>query len=199
MKLTEDQQLQTLALVLEAGWITDWTLAVDGGANIGRWTAEMAGRFGFVHAFEPSPVAAAELKQNVTALTNVAVHEMALLDRCCRVEMRNPQKKPTHRSSFVSPDESGSIWSTTLDAMNLPACGLLKLDIEGAEHDALLGGLDLINRCRPVLIIEFDDHAAGNGFRHDSNDILGLLDSLGYRLALKRGPDRVFVSELRSS
>src|SRR5690242_1344764 len=34
--------------------VTDWSVAIDGGAYVGDWSAVMARRFAAVHAFEPA-------------------------------------------------------------------------------------------------------------------------------------------------
>ncbi len=67
--------------------------------------------------------------------------------------MRLERVKPdTHRGVWCVP--GGDIPSVTIDSLKLPYCGLIKLDIEGAEMDALLGALDTIRRCKPVIVIE---------------------------------------------
>lgn len=60
-----------------------------------------------------------------------------------------------------------------LDALELPACGLLKIDVEGFEPAVLRGAAETIRRCRPVIYIENDrvanqqtviDAIAGHGY-----------------------------------
>lgn len=56
---------------------------------------------------------------------------------------------------------------------------ILQLDVEGYEEQALKGGIELIKRCKPILILEddkgvtssewFKDHILGLGYRIDSN------------------------------
>jgi hypothetical protein len=43
----------------------------------------------------------------------------------------------------------------TLDNLtkNIPDVGLLKMDIEGAEYDVILGAIETIRRCLPVMLI----------------------------------------------
>lgn len=45
---------------------------------------------------------------------------------------------------------------TTLDHEAIQKCDFLKMDIEGMEFQALLGGKSLIRRCRPVIACEAD-------------------------------------------
>lgn len=193
MKLTEEEQLETLRIVLGSGWIKSWMSAIDGGANIGRWTAEMAKWFSDVHAFEASPQTAELLEAAVGHRPNVVVHKKALFSADCRVDVVEHPKKMKAISRYIVPKSDGEVLATTIDALGLQHCGLIKLDIEGAEHDAILGGINTIRRCAPVIIIELDGHGRGNGFGHDVESTTALLQSLGYELKLDRRPDLVFV------
>ena len=73
----------------------------------------------------------------------------------------------------------------SLDALvveeNLQRVDMIKLDIEGAEYDALLGAEATIRRYGPALLIEVFDSA----LRHQdatSGQIWSFLEDLGYRL-----------------
>lgn len=74
----------------------------------------------------------------------------------------------------------------------LPVPSLIKIDIEGAEVDCLLGGLDLIKKHLPVLIVEF--HTLDLLTRGHS-----LLRSLGYFLKTQEySIDQQQISKLTS-
>ena len=58
--------------------------------------------------------------------------------------------------------EVGSQRSRTLDEVmeahpQLAAVNIVKMDVEGAEHDALTGAEDLISRARPAILLEVSD------------------------------------------
>ena len=62
---------------------------------------------------------------------------------------------------------------TPLDALALPACQFMKIDVEGWEADVLRGAREMIERCRPIIYLEND--------RADQQPVLiGLLAELGY-------------------
>jgi hypothetical protein len=42
----------------------------------------------------------------------------------------------------------------TLDALGLPECAIIKIDVEGMEPQVLSGGAETIERCRPVIYFE---------------------------------------------
>jgi hypothetical protein len=52
----------------------------------------------------------------------------------------------------------GEIPTATIDDLGVTDCDFLALDIEGAEYEALWGGADTINRCRPVITLEDKGH-----------------------------------------
>jgi hypothetical protein len=43
---------------------------------------------------------------------------------------------------------------TTLDALQLPRCDLIKIDAEGMEADVLRGGKEMLTRFRPIVYAE---------------------------------------------
>jgi len=190
-KLSATEQLDTLRMVLASGVVRGHELAIDGGANLGDWAVVMASTFKRVIAFEPAAENLPPLYDAVAGLPNVEVEPFALFDAPTRANVVHDVKRLGHRSGFIAPGETGSIETVALDHLNLDACDLLKLDIEGAEHDALLGAAETIRRFRPVLILEIDGH--GRRFGHSIEDTEALLESFGYAPDLRRGPDVIYI------
>ena len=54
----------------------------------------------------------------------------------------------------------GGQWAPalTIDSLGLDRVGLIKIDVEGAEHDVIRGAAQTIARCRPVVVVE-EGHA----------------------------------------
>src|SRR3990167_7138594 len=51
--------------------------------------------------------------------------------------------------------KEGGIYPTlTIDALGLPVCDLIYLDVEGCEFDALWGAWATILRCKPIIVFE---------------------------------------------
>ena len=72
---------------------------------------------------------------------------------------------------------------TTLDAFlsdkGIEKVDLVKLDIEGSELNALKGGIDMLKRHKPALIVEVGEdtcHAAG----YEMDDLVSFVRNLGY-------------------
>lgn len=69
----------------------------------------------------------------------------------------------------------------TLDSFAIENVGLIKIDVEGFEEEVLKGGIETINRCRPVLYIEDDRPQKSASLRQ-------FLKELGYRFELHEPP-----------
>lgn len=190
-KVSVAEQIETLHYVLNSDWVTDWSVAVDGGANCGDWSFVMWQWFREVHAFEASPETYVELRDRMSSYESIHVHQKALLDRKTKVIVHHMPKKPSTRSRYVIEDNSGNVQAIPLDSLKLQSCGLLKLDIEGAEYKALIGARETIKRCRPVIIVEVDKH--GSRFGVTDQDTVALIESMGYKLAYEQEPDKVFI------
>lgn len=190
-KTPADEQINTLHYVLGSGWIKDWYCAVDGGANCGDWSIVMSQYFHTVIAFEPAPDTCELLRKNLEFVQNVEIHEKALLNTSQKVAVFHPPKKLSDRARYVKPDGLGTVQAIALDEWCIPECGLLKLDLEGGEHSALLGARDTIARCRPVLIVELSGH--GKRYNYTDEETVSLIESMGYKLAHEQAPDKVYV------
>jgi len=62
----------------------------------------------------------------------------------------------------------------TLDSLQLPACHLIKVDVEGHEAQVIAGAAETIRRCRPMLYVENDRPAL-------QQQLISLIAGLGYR------------------
>lgn len=85
----------------------------------------------------------------------------------------------------------GSIQALTIDSLNLDTLDFIMLDVEGAEFRALKGGLETIQRCRPIIQIEDKGHGTGKGFGVTFADIKALLE--GYEVVSRVGRHDVLL------
>jgi FkbM family methyltransferase len=134
-------------------------IAIDGGANKGQWTLKLAERFCQVVAFEPHPISASQLKAG--ALRNVSVVQAALWNvpetrpliaypdlRICRIVEHD------FLYSMGQGRNGSSVSCLPLDTFRLQQVDFIKLDVEGAEAEALEGAVETINASHPVLLVE---------------------------------------------
>jgi len=170
-----------LSAVIERG-----DVAIDIGANVGVYTdrlARLVGREGAVYAFEPHPAYATELKGIASSRGNVTFVPAAVSDQLGTAHLSVPEAESggTSMGSLQSRQagvETIGVRTTTLDSelAGVSRVRLVKCDVEGHEHEVLLGGRELLVRERPVLLIEIEQ-------RHRERPIgetFELLRSLGY-------------------
>jgi FkbM family methyltransferase len=166
----------------------------DVGANIGEFTAlagHCVGRAGQVHAFEASPRTFSQLVDNVALnrLQNVRLVECAVSsDNGVREFFLSPGIASGSSSLAPAHDYSGQsvkVRAVTLDSYveenGVPSVNVVKLDIEGAELEAVKGASRLLERDRPTLIVEYHPEVARR-FGVDLADLTAALESHRYRL-----------------
>lgn len=161
---------------------------VQAGGNIGIWPIKFSASFQRVITFEPDPANFTALSVNISEHPNIIAHNFALgsEEGTCGIE-KNPMNIGAH-----AVDLSGrGVPVSTVDSLNLSDCDLIQLDIEGFEHQAVLGAKQTIERCRPIVILEMK--GLSNKFGFNSSDTTDLLISWGYRIAARVKNDVIFT------
>jgi FkbM family methyltransferase len=156
---------------------------VEVGANMGTHSVDMARACapGAFYAFEPQPRIFQILCANL-ALNDIA-NALAYPEGCGEAEGEAtvPLVDYAQRGNFgglsLHPADARGIKVRIrpLDGLELPACGLLKIDVEGFEPQVLRGARATIQRCRPVIYIENDRKA-------QQQEVISLVAEMGYRL-----------------
>jgi len=169
-------EVDTFAQVLKPGMT-----AVEVGANIGTHTvaiANLVGHSGRVVAFEPQRaifhILCANLAlnafQQVTALW-AAAGAMPGEVTVAQLDMRAVQNFGGY--SIGSATRGDQVRLMTIDSLALPACHLIKIDVEGMEADVIRGGAETLRRCGPVVFVENENSAK-------SAELIQLLWDLDY-------------------
>lgn len=138
----------------------DW-LVIDAGANIGTHTVELSRLAEVVIAFEPQRIAYQTMCANVALNHCLNVHAFhAALGREDGT-IKVPVRDQYHRNNFGGVPLAGVTDGETVDLMRLDRlgmkrCDFIKADVEGMEHDLLLGAENTIAKHRPMLYLEAD-------------------------------------------
>jgi FkbM family methyltransferase len=138
------------------------SLALDIGANIGYFTlllAKQVGAEGKVIAFEPLPEVFDVLKENVATngYRNVVLESKAVTDDTGCVRLSQTRAEPLSSVESIISGSGITVPAVALDDY-FPGRGdrvdFIKMDIEGAELLALKGMQEILQRDRPVLVVE---------------------------------------------
>lgn len=140
-------------------------VTVDVGANCGLYTRELARLSRCVHAFEPSRKMADVLRQ--TSAKNVMVHEIALSDHEGNAELLIPQDEQGAVHGLASLEPQVALSAKTCAIQSVPTARLdeviredvafVKIDVEGHELNVLHGATGLLERSRPIFLVEAED------------------------------------------
>ncbi|MDX1653031.1 MAG: FkbM family methyltransferase [Brumimicrobium sp.] len=150
--------------------IQEGQTVIDIGANVGDVTlhaAQIVGKNGEIHAFEPDPTNYKRLTANLNLNTfnNIRKNQVGLghetgtfkianIDSGNQGMNRIIQGKPTNLNTH-------EINVITLDSYalenRLEKIDLIKIDVEGFEYNVLKGSTAVINNFHPTFFIELDD------------------------------------------
>ena len=147
-------------------YVTDFSLAVDVGANVGLWSRPLTEKFKRIVAFEPMPQVLKCLKLNVENLP-VEINEFALSNVSGNIDM--VYNSENTGSSYVVENSAGSISLKTLDELDLPKFGLLKVDCERHDLQVLQGAEKTILKYKPIIVVEQHpdtEYCAGTYLKH---------------------------------
>ncbi|MFA5976138.1 MAG: FkbM family methyltransferase [Elusimicrobiota bacterium] len=174
---------------------------LDAGAHVGICSllyAQMAGPGTRIAAFEPNPNVFPLLFENVrvNGLT-IEIYRAALSDRVGEAVIHTDGIDP---NASLSAEAPGKYWywkdkakpvmrpsrvpMTTLDAFCAAFTfdpGVIKLDVEGAERQVLLGAAQTLRRCRPWILLE--THVfAWESFGYSRQDLTETIRQSGYEI-----------------
>jgi len=158
-------------------------VVLDIGANIGAHTlffSQQVGEQGLVLAFEPQRIVYQTLCANIAlnAITNVHCYQAALGEQIGQIKVPILDYNQTGNYGGLSLDHQNNgetVPVMTVDNFNLPACHLMKIDVEGMEETVLKGAIKTIEKYRPILYVE-------NDREQKSASLIQFLLNLSYRL-----------------
>ena len=165
---------------------------VDAGANIGFFTmtvAQLVGPRGQVIAFEPNSencrLILISAKKN--GLTNLKLYPVAL-----------GAENGTMAFSPAMGSNGMVIYNSEEPLLNpncaiVPVfkmdnlvyrCDFIKADIEGAEGLAFKGGMEMVKRCRPIIVSEFCPVMLDVSSKMTPLDYLGMFEAIDYEISV---------------
>lgn len=168
-------------------------LVVQAGGNLGLFPKRLAEDFRQVITFEPDAKLYAKLRINAPEPNIRAIHAALGQDRTpigLSRSRRDTSGRAVHEG-LTHVKGPGAIPQVLLDDLNLPACDLIYLDIEGYEMFALRGAERTIDRFRPVIGVE--NNKASTYYGVERETIQKWIISKNYKLSFKLNSDEVYI------
>ena len=167
-------------------WIRPGMVVVDVGAHVGYYTllfAQLVGEDGHVFAFEPIPAVNRCLEQSIrlNGFTNVTMFSTALFD----VDGNSPIGR---KGKLLQPDAASTkdpiietkVFDHRREEWGIGPVDLVKIDVEGAEMNVLLGMEKCLSDSKPGLLIEVHPQGIWD-FGYSPSILLEFLSERGYR------------------
>lgn len=175
-------------------YVTRRGTMIQAGGNCGFLLSRFVEHFDTVYTFEPDPINFYCLNQNVTA-SHVIKMQCCLGKESTPVSVQQLDRPGRLRDTGgVHIKGTGVTPTIVIDSLNLPACDLIQLDVEGYELNALLGAMKTIEKYKPILCIEFCEKWL-NRYEVTSESVENLLAKLNYKHIESYGVDRIYVPQ----
>jgi FkbM family methyltransferase len=173
------------------------SLYLDIGANRGDYI-KVASNYCLaknIHAFEPISYMAEYLEETfpkaniyqaaVSDTNGYAQFNIANLDELSGLSMRNQNELPSG-TTFTSVETK--IVSIDACMKHIKNLDLVKIDVEGAEINVLIGMRKTISKFRPIIFVEHGIHGPEH-FGYGPNDFWEIVESLNYRILTVDGQE----------
>ena len=166
----------------------EFRTAIQAGGNVGVYPMAMAQKFQRVYTVEPDAA-------NYEALATNTVNQPRVISR--RAAFGQDHGKAA--IDQIYPDNAGAhqikegaeFDVLPIDSLGVTDCDLLQLDVEGSEHQAILGAISTIESSWPVITLELK--GLGERYGYTDADTINLLADMGYKIADRVNRDVIFT------
>lgn len=161
--------------------------AFQAGGNIGIWPAALAKEFAQCVTAEPDSENYNALKANTAHIPNVTTIKAAIGKQSGTTNMQRVHGNMGAHHCTTGED----VQVCTIDSLGLADVDFIQLDIEGFEHQAILGAKSTIEASLPVIVLELN--GLGNRYGYTDQSTIDLMGSLGYQIIGRISRDVIFV------
>jgi len=162
--------------------VRDRKLIVQAGGCCGMYPRLFSDWFETVITFEPAPLSWYCLERNCLS-DKIIKFNAALgdIEGTVFLDLANPSN--VGMNAIRESAQSIPVRQMTIDALDLPACDAIQLDVEGYEMSVLIGATQTITKFRPIISLET---------RNPDDAVHHLLLSQGYQVCGTTTNDTIF-------
>lgn len=180
----ENQELSLIEKTFEGK--LDNKIVLDIGANIGNHSVALSGFSKMVYSFEPNPYVFDILKLNAKNFKNIRVFNFGASDSNQDIIAKVPKLNCGGGSTYLDKKNSRAnhfyevlFTLKKFDSLSLLSkknIGLIKIDVEGHELQALMGMKSVLKKNKPVILFE-----QNRGITNLTSLELDFMKSIGYK------------------
>lgn len=166
-------------------------VVIQAGGNAGLYPKLYSKVFKEVYTFEPDPRWFYCLDHNIKE-DNIKKYHAALGSNNNPVRMEYNLEIPNGKQNLGAKrvEVGGTIQQIKIDDLNISP-DLIHLDIEGFEGEAILGSIETIRKCHPVIVLETND--SGKKYGWPLEKIEKILFDEGYKIVKDWHHDRAYA------
>jgi FkbM family methyltransferase len=174
--------------------------ALDIGSHLGAVAVGLASMFDEVIGFEPNDFNFKILSANVVinGLKNVRLFNRGVYSRETNLALGEQEKQEIAISkdefgkfdghaagnlgAYLFTEQTDGVFghvARTIDSYQFDEVSFIKIDVQGADGEVLMGALETIRRCQPVVVFEWEDLLSRN-FNVTFDHVVGCLADIGY-------------------
>ena len=162
--------------------------AIQAGGNLGVYPMALSQKFDRVYTVEPDAANFEALAINTVNQPRVVIRRAAFGQDHSKaaIDQIYPNNAGAHQIK-----EGAEFDVLPIDSLGVTDCDLLQLDVEGSEHQAILGAIATIEASWPVITLELK--GLGERYGYTDDDTINLLASMGYKIADQVNRDVIFT------
>ena len=162
--------------------------AIQAGGNMGVYPMALAQKFQSVYTVEPDAANYEAMAINTVNQPRVIIRRAAFGKDHGKaaIDQIYPNNAGAHQIK-----QGNEFDVLPIDSLGVIDCDFLQLDVEGSEHDALLGAIATIEASWPVITLELK--GLGSRYGYTDEDTINLLAEMGYKIADKVNRDVIFT------
>jgi FkbM family methyltransferase len=172
------------------GLVENTGSCVQAGGATGVFPLRLADFFNCVHSFEAQPENFRCLEENTGGRVKTYHNALGYERRKVSIHSSIGERR-NYGAGYIVNDPQG-VEVVRIDDLNLTDCGLILLDIEGAELEALKGAAETIERCRPLVIVEDKPLPHMGQFNRKQGDPGRWLERFGYSFIKRMRWDSIY-------